>query len=191
MPTARWRPSWASRWCWRSLVRGGEGWEGWGGLLGLCGESGLQTCCLFVAAGTRPHVMLSPATALMPSLPPTAPAPAGKVAGDGNITSLRDPWFELVNSAVDASLASGGPLRGALFWQVCAPAALCVHRQGNRPRRNAQRQPASAAGVCAPCGIPWSRLFPRLVGCFPPAALLLTTVGRRVRATWRQCRPLR
>ncbi|KAI7844213.1 hypothetical protein COHA_002347 [Chlorella ohadii] len=41
----------------------------------------------------------------------------GKVAGDGNITSLRDPWFVLVNNAVDASLASGGPLRGSLFWQ--------------------------------------------------------------------------
>lgn len=64
--------------------------------------------------------MLSPATALTPSLPPAPPGPAGKVAGDGNITSLRDPWFQLVNSAMDASLASGGPLRGALFWQVCA-----------------------------------------------------------------------
>ncbi|PRW57442.1 Transmembrane 9 superfamily member 4 isoform B [Chlorella sorokiniana] len=41
----------------------------------------------------------------------------GKVAGDGNITSVRDPWFQLVNDAVDASLTSGGPLRGALFWQ--------------------------------------------------------------------------
>lgn len=43
---------------------------------------------------------------------------SGKAAGEGNLTSVRDPWFTLVNDAVDASLANGGPLRGALFWQV-------------------------------------------------------------------------
>lgn len=30
---------------------------------------------------------------------------------------MRDPWFDLVHGAVDASLQSRGPLRGALFWQ--------------------------------------------------------------------------
>jgi hypothetical protein len=41
----------------------------------------------------------------------------GKNSGEGNITSVRDPCFGLVQGAVDASLQSGGPLRGALFWQ--------------------------------------------------------------------------
>ncbi|KAL4452410.1 hypothetical protein ABPG75_008072 [Micractinium tetrahymenae] len=41
----------------------------------------------------------------------------GKNAAEQSIGSVRDPWFELVNAAVDSSLASGGPLRGSLFWQ--------------------------------------------------------------------------
>lgn len=56
----------------------------------------------------------------------------GKVAGEGNITSVRDPWFNLVNDAVDASLAVGGPLRGALFWQVRAGGARGCGRQRGR-----------------------------------------------------------
>ncbi|KAL4450094.1 hypothetical protein ABPG77_010763 [Micractinium sp. CCAP 211/92] len=41
----------------------------------------------------------------------------GKNAAEQSIGSIRDPWFEMVNNAVDSSLASGGPLRGSLFWQ--------------------------------------------------------------------------
>ena len=41
----------------------------------------------------------------------------GKNSGEGNISSVRDPWFALVQGSVDASLQGGGPLRGALFWQ--------------------------------------------------------------------------
>lgn len=29
----------------------------------------------------------------------------------------RDPWFDMVYGTVSDSLAAGGPLRGALFWQ--------------------------------------------------------------------------
>lgn len=41
----------------------------------------------------------------------------GKEAAEGNITSVRDPWFVMVHGEVDKSLQSGGTLRGALFWQ--------------------------------------------------------------------------
>lgn len=41
----------------------------------------------------------------------------GKDAGPNNISTVRDPWYELVFNTVGANLDSGGPLRGALFWQ--------------------------------------------------------------------------
>ena len=47
-----------------------------------------------------------------------AAAAAGKEADEGSISSVRDPWFKMVHGLLDSSLASGGPLRGSLFWQV-------------------------------------------------------------------------
>lgn len=40
----------------------------------------------------------------------------GKNAMESNIAAVRDPWFKLANDVLDASLASGGALRGWLFW---------------------------------------------------------------------------
>lgn len=50
--------------------------------------------------------------------PPCPLRPAGKEADEGSITSVRDPWFSMVHGALNSSLASGGSLRGSLFWQA-------------------------------------------------------------------------
>lgn len=94
------------------------------GLMGVetsCGLGSWEASGGGMLTHRTPHVHANQSS--LPRLSSPAPWPAGKVAGDGNITSLRDPWFVLVNNAVDASLASGGPLRGSLFWQVRAWAA--------------------------------------------------------------------
>ncbi|PSC67829.1 Mannan endo-1,4-beta-mannosidase 1 [Micractinium conductrix] len=41
----------------------------------------------------------------------------GKEASEGQITSVRDPWYQMVHGLVEDSLATGGSLRAALFWQ--------------------------------------------------------------------------
>lgn len=48
----------------------------------------------------------------------SACAAAGKEADEGSISSVRDPWFQMVHRLLDSSLTSGGSLRGSLFWQV-------------------------------------------------------------------------
>ena len=41
----------------------------------------------------------------------------GKAVSDENqIASVRNPWYSLVYDAAARSIASGGPLRGAMFW---------------------------------------------------------------------------
>lgn len=45
-------------------------------------------------------------------------APVGKEADEGSISSVRDVWFRMVHGLLDSSVASGGPLRGSLFWQA-------------------------------------------------------------------------
>ncbi|GAB4814282.1 hypothetical protein N2152v2_001328 [Parachlorella kessleri] len=46
----------------------------------------------------------------------------GKNTRESDITSVRDPWFRMVHDMVDESLATGGPLRGVLFWEWDAAA---------------------------------------------------------------------
>ncbi|KAL4451865.1 hypothetical protein ABPG75_007527 [Micractinium tetrahymenae] len=41
----------------------------------------------------------------------------GKNAYEQDVASVRDPWFQMVDTSVQSSLQAGGPLRGALFWQ--------------------------------------------------------------------------
>ena len=41
----------------------------------------------------------------------------GKNASASQVSAIRDPWYSLVQGAVEASLSNGGPLRGSLFWQ--------------------------------------------------------------------------
>ena len=87
----------------RHLLRGArysKCWLGWAQLKRL-GPSPILPCVQVAAELGKPLVLEE----------------FGKNSGEGNITSVRDPWFGLVQGAVDASLQSGGPLRGALFWQ--------------------------------------------------------------------------
>lgn len=57
--------------------------------------------------------------AAWPALPARAACPCAVAAHPPTIClplQVRDPWFQLANDALDASLASGGTLRGWLFW---------------------------------------------------------------------------
>lgn len=72
---------------------------------------------------------------------PLLPTP-GKAAAEPSIGSVRDPWFQLVNDAVDASLASGGPLRGSLFWQVGRHLPAAAGAVGNQTPSCARTQTA-------------------------------------------------
>ncbi len=161
VPAAVWlrlRPSWASRWWWRSMVSGSLAkllcWCSW---IATADLSRLLPCGREYTAGksisasaTAHHSMLGCARA-------AAAAAAGKEADEGSISSVRDPWFKMVHGLLDSSLASGGPLRGSLFWQVSEwgatePSKLWemeMNRQAPRDGRSgsghaAVLQPASA-----------------------------------------------
>ncbi|KAL4432447.1 hypothetical protein ABPG77_001746 [Micractinium sp. CCAP 211/92] len=45
----------------------------------------------------------------------------GKASPESQISSVRDPWFDMVQSEVEQSLQAGDALRGALFWQWDGP----------------------------------------------------------------------
>ncbi|KAL4437017.1 hypothetical protein ABPG75_004156 [Micractinium tetrahymenae] len=45
----------------------------------------------------------------------------GKAAPEARISSVRDPWFDMVHDEVEQSLQAGDALRGALFWQWDGP----------------------------------------------------------------------
>lgn len=109
-PTLPWPPSWASPWCWKSLVRPLSRCSA---LLRFLGRSHPKPCS-HAGPGWLPA---SRSASHLSYASPPLPGPAGKNAAENEIASIRDPWFSLTNGAVEASLGSGGALRGALFWQ--------------------------------------------------------------------------
>ena len=48
----------------------------------------------------------------------------------GGAAGGRDAYFAAVFDAVEASLRSGGPLKGALFWQMLAPGQTASRGEG-------------------------------------------------------------
>lgn len=86
----------------------------------------------------------------------------GKQNGDGQ----RDAYFQAAYDAVDESLKSGGPLKGALFWQFYAPGQTASPGEGggagkdgvyagsstfDLAKANAATTQALAAGKAAKC----------------------------------------